>query len=423
MTRSELHENLMVALDTLRTHKVRSTLTVLGIVIGVTSVISVAAIIHGLNRYVAQKVEAIGSRSYFVGRMSISMSINRLPEQYRKRKYLQHSYVDYLRATCPSLDAVSSFSSIPSGPGDLGSNKAPEIRYGSERVERIFLRGVEPEFASVLAIFSVGQGRFITREDVEHARSVVVLGDAVAAALFPRIDPIGRTVRLDGRLYDVVGVFEKDPGLFGMPGVDQFVILPLSNFRKNYPEVREVMLVFTVDERAEIGAALNEVIEALRRARKVPHSAENDFEVFSPDFLTDIWNQLTSAIVLLTGVISSVGLVVGGIGVMNIMLISVTERTAEIGVRKAIGARRSDIRAQFLMEAIGLTMLGGVIGMALGAAVAFLVRHAVPYIPATVSYLWMTLGVAVSVGVGLFFGYYPASRAAELDPVVCLRHE
>jgi len=423
MTRGELHENLMVALDTLRTHKVRSTLTVLGIVIGVTSVISVAAIIHGLNRFVAKRVEQIGSRSFFVARIGMSQAFGGLTEKYRKRRYLRHSDSDYLREACPSLENVTSFSSIPSGPGDPGSARTPDVRYGNEHVERLFLRGVEPEYAQALPIFAVAQGRFITRDDVDHARPVVVLGDAIALALFPRQDPIGRTIRLDGRPYQVVGVFEHDPGLFGMPGVDQFVILPVSNFRKNYPEIREVMLVFTIQEEADPGAAVNEVIEALRRLRRVKHNDENDFEVFSPDFLTTMWNQLTGAIALLTAVISSVGLLVGGVGVMNIMLISVTERTSEIGVRKAMGARRSDIRAQFLMEAGVVTLLGGVIGIMTAAAIAWVVRSTIPSIPATLSLFWVIVGVVMSAGTGLFFGYWPANRAAQLDPVACLRYE
>jgi putative ABC transport system permease protein len=182
-------------------------------------------------------------------------------------------------------------------------------------------------------------------------------------------------------------------------------------------------MVVAAREDADMGRAKDELIEAMRRRRRVPHNAENDFEISDPDFLSGLWNQLTGAMVLLTGVISSIGLLVGGIGVMNIMLISVTERTQEIGIRKAIGARRSDIRAQFLMEAITLTGIGGVLGILMGAATAWLVRSLVPSIPATLSVLWITLGVAISVGVGLFFGFYPANRAANLDPIVCLRYE
>jgi putative ABC transport system permease protein len=220
---------------------------------------------------------------------------------------------------------------------------------------------VEPDYFRAIALFSVAQGRPITRDDVEHARSVVIIGQAIADSLFPHIDAIGKTVRLNGRPYDVIGVFDKDPGLFGGFGVDQFACIPLSNFHKNFPEIRETTLAVAVQDGADMNVARNEVIEAMRRRRRVPHRVENDFEIADPEFLTNLWNQLTGALALLTGVISSIGLLVGGIGVMNIMLISVTERTAEI-MRKAIGARRSDIQVQFL-EAVTLTSIGGAIGI------------------------------------------------------------
>jgi putative ABC transport system permease protein len=420
MTRAEFRENLLVALDTLRSHKVRSGLTVLGIVIGVTSVISVASIIEGLNRSIQERVESIGSRTYFLSRIPFAQ-FGRMPDKIRRRKYLSYSDAQYLRDSVPALDFVTSFQNRPSfGERSTGPN---DIRYGSERVERLILRGVEPEYAQAIPLFGIAQGRFITRYDVDHARPVAVIGDAIAEALFPRADPIGKTVKINARPYEVIGVFEKDPGLFGGPGVDQFAVVPLTDFRKHYPEIRDVFIAFSIAREAGIEQVKNEVVEAIRRLRRVPRDADNDFELISPDFLSSLWNQLTGALVLLTGVISSVGLLVGGIGVMNIMLISVTERTNEIGVRKAIGARRADIRAQFLMEAVVLTFTGGLLGILVGAAVAWTVRTLLPGVPATLSYLWIALGVAISVGVGLFFGYYPANRAANLDPIVCLRYE
>jgi putative ABC transport system permease protein len=250
-----------------------------------------------------------------------------------------------------------------------------------------------------------------------------VLGAAINESLFPYTDAVGKTVRLNGALYEVIGVFEHDPGLFGGPGVDMFAIIPLSNFKKQYPEAKELIIAFTVPENVSVGTAQGEVIQAMRRLRHIPANKENDFELTSPDFLSKIWNQLTGALVILTTVISSVGLLVGGVGVMNIMLISVTERTQEIGLRKAIGARRVDIRLQFLLEAVVLTLVGGTIGILIGAGVSTLVRTFVPSIPATLSYLWVSIGFMISVGVGLFFGYYPANLAASLDPIVCLRYE
>ena len=423
MTRARLNENLNVALDTLRSHKVRSSLTVLGIVIGVGSVISVAAIIDGLNSFITRQVSKMGSRTYMVSRFSFTSSFGRVPEKIRKRKYLSPSDAAYLRESCPSIRVATPFTGRPLSPLDMSTMQPNVIQAGSERVERIILRGAEAEIGTAIQAFNVVQGRFVTRFDLDHTRDVVVIGDAIAAALFPRLDPIGKTVRLNGHLMEVIGVFDKDPGLFGAPGIDQIVLLPLTTFRKLYPETREYLIAYTVDERTDVTVASNEVIEAMRRLRRVPRNAENDFEIFSPDFLLNLWNQLTSALLILTGVISSIGLLIGGIGVMNIMLISVTERTAEIGVRKAIGARRSDIRVQFLLEAMLLSFTGGFLGLAIGAMVAFAVHSLLPSVPAALSPLWIAMGVAISVGVGLFFGYYPASRAANLDPVACLRYE
>lgn len=418
MTRAEMGENLMVALDTLRSHKVRSGLTILGIVIGVTSVISVASIIDGLNGYIQHRVEEFGSRTYFLSRIPLGPRFGKLPEKIRQRKYFQAGDAEYIRSVSPSVENVTLFGTRAFFFGD--SN---EIRFGANVVERVIVRGAEPEYADAIPLFGVSHGRFISKFDEEHSRSVVVLGAAVADSLFSTAEPVGKQVRLNGKQYDVIGVFEHDPGLFGGPGIDSFVVMPFSLFHKQYPESKELILAFTVPKGVASEKAVDEVTEAARRLRKVRLNQENDFEFTAPDFLSNLWSQLTGALVLLTTIISSVGLLVGGIGVMNIMLISVTERTAEIGVRKAIGARKSDIRLQFLLEAVVLSGLGGIIGIALGGLVALIVRTLMPSIPAVVSPVWVTLGVAISVGIGIFFGYYPANRAANLDPIVCLRYE
>ena len=419
MTRAEVRENLLVALDTLRSRKVRSGLTILGIVIGVTSVISVAAIIDGLNGYIEGRIRNLGSQAIFITRIPPGYTgLSRLPANIRARKYLRFDDAQYLMETVPSLAYATAFAQRI----NLGE-VADQITYGAQHVERMIVRGVEPEYTNAVPLFTVQQGRFISPFDEEHSRSVIVIGQAIAEALFPHIDPIGKMVRLNGRLYEVIGIFEKDPGLFGGFGVDQFAVIPLSNFHKNYPEIREVFVIASVRPDADINRARDDIIEAMRRRRRVPYNAPNDFDVADANFFLNLWNQLTGAMVLLTGVISSIGLLVGGIGVMNIMLISVTERTQEIGIRKAIGARRADIRVQFLLEAITLSGVGGVLGILCGAAITFTIRALVPSIPATLSVLWITLGVMISVGVGLFFGFYPANRAANLDPIVCLRYE
>jgi putative ABC transport system permease protein len=419
MTGLELRENLFVALDTLRARKVRSALTILGIVIGVTSVIAVAAIIDGLDGYIRARISTFGSRSFFIMRIPPGFGGFRpLPQKIRVRKYLTDSDAEYLRENVPGLDIATAFANRI----NFGAAAPDSIHYGDNHVERMILRGTQPEYPAAVPLFTVATGRFVSPYDQEHARAVVVIGSAIADSLFPNTDPIGKEVRLNGRPYEVIGVFEKDPGMFGGFGVDQFACIPLNNFHKNYPEVRETFLIFTVREDADLDIVRNQAVDAMRRRRHVPHNGETDFEVVDSAFFTGLWDQLTGAMALLTGIIGSIGLLVGGIGVMNIMLISVTERTGEIGIRKAIGARKSDIRAQFLLEAVTLSGIGGIIGILVGGGMSMLVR-AFAGIPASVSPLWVALGVAISVGVGLFFGYYPATRAANLDPIVCLRYE
>jgi putative ABC transport system permease protein len=418
MTRHEVLENLAVALDTIRARKVRSGLTILGIVIGVTSVIAVAAIIDGLNGVIRERVEKLGSRTLFVTRIPPNTGPGRLPQKVRVRKYLEDDDPRFIEETCPSV----SYSTVFGNRINLGV-QGDTIRYGDAHVEKFFLRGVESAYIDAFPLFAIAEGRFISPFDEDHARNVVDIGQAIANSLFPQVDPVGKTVRLDGRLYEVIGVFEPDQGLFSSFGVDQFACIPLSNFRRSFPDLRERFIAVSGREGYTMDEVRTQVEVAMRRKRHVPYNKENDFEIADPDFLSNLWNELTGALVLLTSIISSIGLMVGGIGVMNIMLISVTERTSEIGIRKAIGARKADIRVQFLLEAVTLSGIGGILGILLGGLIALLVRTLLPAVPATVSALWVTLGVLISVGVGLFFGYYPANRAANLDPIVCLRYE
>ena len=417
MTRAELFENMTIALDTLRERKVRSALTILGVVIGVTSVIAVASIIDGLNGVIKDRVSKLGSHTLFVSRIPSNQGLGRLPQKIRMRKYLEDDDAKFIEETCPDVAYATVFANRT----DIGE-AADEIRYGNEHVQRFLLRGVQPDYARALPLFAVGEGRFVNEFDEDHARAVVVIGQAIADILFPNVDPVGKLVRLDGRQYEVIGVFEPDQGLFSGLGVDQFAAIPMANFRKAFPEIRERFLGVAGRDNVSMQTVHDQVEEALRRKRHVPYNVDDDFDMIDPDFLNKLWDQLTGALILLTGIISSIGLMVGGIGVMNIMLISVTERTSEIGIRKAMGAKKSDIRQQFLLEAITLSGIGGVLGILFGGLIALVVRLALP-IPAEVSPFWVVMGVAISVGVGLFFGYYPANRAAHLDPIVCLRYE
>jgi len=418
MVGADSRENLRSALSTLRVHKVRSSLTVLGIVIGIASVISVASIIGGLNRFIQNRVERFGSQTYFLSRFPFGQPPDRLPEKYRIRRHLEPTYADILRASCPSIVMVTPFKTRAFFLGDVN-----ELHVGDRHVERIILRGAEPEYVDAIPLFAVSDGRFLSRFDQEHARDVVVLGAALADSLLPTTDPVGQFVYVNGRRYEVIGVFEQDPGLFAGSGVDNFAVIPLSNFEKYYPEAKETNIAFTIPKGEDPQESIDEVTVAMRRIRRLDYRHENDFEVISSAFLSDLWSQLTSAIVVLTGIVSSIGLLVGGIGVMNIMLISVTERTREIGVRRATGARKTDIRVQFLLEAVLLTTIGGVLGVVIGMVVAVMVRNAFASVPASVSIFWLVAGLVISVAVGLFFGFYPANRAANLDPIICLRYE
>src|SRR5215831_5486052 len=397
-------ENLSVALDTLRARKGRSALTVLGIGIGVTSVISVAAIIDGLNGFIKARIASVGSRLLIVTRFPFGTNPARPPAKLRARRYLQPEDAAFLQEALPSVAYAAPFADRFSFSNGGVQN---DIRFGKELVERFFLRGATPDFVRAVPQFTVTSGRPINLDDEGHSRAVAIIGAGIADTLFPNVDPVAKTVRLNGKSYEVIGVFERDTGLFGGLGVDQFVVIPFTNFHKNFPEIREIFIAVSILDNFDLKSARNDVEEAMRRRRHLPLRADDDFEINDANFLAALWDQLTGALILLTGVISSIGLLVGGIGVMNIMLISVTERTQEIGIRKAIGAKKAHIRAQFLFEAVMLSVSGGVLGILCGGVIAYTVRAFAPSVPATLSLFWVTAGVLISVSVGLFFGYYP----------------
>jgi len=413
----QVRENLLIAMETIRSNKFRSFLTILGVVIGVMSVISVASIIQGLNNVVADRVNQLGTKVFFVSRIP-PFTFGHLPERIRKRKFLYYSDALAVREQCPAIELATAFQTraVFIGTPNL-------VKYGNERIESSILRGVEPEYTRVLSIVSIKDGRFINDTDNEHAAKVCAIGSGIAETLFPSTDPIGKEVYVNGDIFQVIGTLEKDPGLFGGPGVDQFVLIPYNTFHKMYPEIEDNLIAVSVSDPMLIPKAQDEVTEVLRRRRKVATDGESDFDLMSPDILSTVWKQLTGAVVVLTLVISSIGLLVGGIGVMNIMLVSVTERTREIGIRKAVGATRRDILQQFLIEAMTLTGAGGVIGILLGGLVSLAVRTFFPALPSQMSIFWAVVAFTVSVGVGLFFGIFPAKRAADLDPIASLRYE
>ena len=268
MTREELRENFALALDTLRARKGRSALTVLGIVIGVTSVIAVAAIIQGLNRHISDRVQSLGSRVFFVTRFPLGPRFGRLPEHIRLRKHFIYDDARVIREQCPSCEYATAF-----GTRFIFFGGSNEIRAGREQVKEPIVRGVDPEYADAIPLFAVRDGRFVSPYDLEHRRFVYVLGAAVAGALFPGADPVGREVILNGLRFEVIGVLAKDPGLFGAAGVDRFVLIPYSTFHKLYPESKEHFIAVAVRDPALLPRALDEVTQVVRRLRRVPPHA------------------------------------------------------------------------------------------------------------------------------------------------------
>ncbi|RMG56368.1 MAG: FtsX-like permease family protein [Acidobacteria bacterium] len=416
-TISQIKEPVLIALEAIRSQKLRAGLTILGVVIGVMAVVAVAAVIHGLNAHVAGLVERLGSQVFFVTRLPPA-HFGHIPEEIRKRKHLRLEDAHAIARSCPSVQYATPFRTRA-----VYFGQPNYVSYRGREMRGTFVRGVEPVYEKVIELLVVEDGRFISELDMNRRRQVCVIGHAVKEALFPQIDPLGKKININGKQFEVIGVLKEDKGLFGGPSLDQFIHIPLTTFVKLYPDIEETFIGVKVADQRLLEQARDEVINVLRRRRGVPADKPNDFETITPDIYTELWNQLTGALVMLTLIISSIGLLVGGIGVMNIMLVSVTERTREIGIRKAVGARRSDILVQFLIEAITLTGVGGVLGIILGGAVSFIVRWIFPSLPTSLSLFWIVVAFTVSVSVGLFFGLYPANKAARLDPIEALRYE
>ena len=415
--RGDIYENLLMALSTLRANKLRSFLTVIGVVIGVWTVMAIASIISGIDYAVSKEIESFGTNSIFLYKFEAGVRFGPPTREERMRKSL--TYEDAIAIS--QLPAISLSVPLLNITNDYFGRKL-SVKAGGKESAAIQLQGTLPEYEKA-GIWFLSAGRFFTKMENESRDEVCVIGGSVAEQFFPFLSPIDRTLTIGGREFRVVGVLEKREQLFGggegSNDQNNVIFVPFSVAQKLKPRADDVFIL-AVAKPGLLKAALDEVTDLLRVRRQVAFGKPNSFGVATADSIIESFRAITIGVAIAMIAISSVGLLVGGIGVMNIMLVSVTERTREIGVRKAIGGRRRDIMWQFLIEAMTLTGVGGLVGLAFGWLTTLLISLLLPsYVP-----WWAPVaGFVSSVGIGLIFGLWPAWKAARLDPIVALRYE
>ncbi len=406
-------ENLKQAMDTLRAHKLRSSLTVFGVVLGVSVIMLVAALITGFDQQIQENIKRFGADTAFISRWDQGPHNEQRPLEERLRKPLTLEDAEAVKDSCPAVRNVTTYIDW--------WEKPHIIRTKAGEVTGVDFRGVQPNFGEVYANASTLSGRFISEGDDLHRENVVMLGENVAPVLFPDTSAIGKDVMIDGQNFQVIGVVEKPKGLFGTGDEDRRVLIPYNTFRKVYPGAYENQMRVQAYPN-QLDQAVDQVTEVLRRRRNVAYNAKNNFSIQTAEMQVQEFHNIVAMVAVATVVLSSIGLLIGGVGVMNIMLVSVTERTREIGVRKAIGARRRDITWQFLLEAMTLTGAGGIIALILVNGLVLLIRLTLEWKGAVP--LWAAAaGIIVSVSIGLIFGVWPAMKASKLDPVEALRYE
>ena len=406
----DIRESLSIATDALRQNKLRAILTTLGIVIGVMTVIGMMTIIQGINLTVEQQLSQIGTNTFYIQKYPAIQTHN-TREKYRNRKDIEVEYADAIKERASLVSRVSA---------ELWT-WGQRVSYGSERTEAdVSVGGGNEDWQAINGRF-VDTGRFLNEIDVHSSRPVVVVGKDIVDKLFPFADPIGQAVRVGPRRFYIIGVLEEQGKIFGQ-SQDNMVVMPYSTFQQIYGKGWDVQISIQARYTELMEETMDQVIGVLRVERKVQPGKPNDFEIITRDSLMDTWRNLTGVVFAAAVGIAAISLLVGGIGIMNIMLVSVTERTREIGIRKSIGANRRSILWQFIVEAILLSALGGLIGVVFGIGLGMLIGAISP-LPAAVPVWAIFVGLGFSSMVGLFFGIYPAAKAARLHPIEALRHE
>jgi putative ABC transport system permease protein len=414
----QTRESVKMALDTLRTNKMRSGLTILGIVIGVATVISISSVISGLNNRVSDWVSSLGSNVFWVFQMPV-IGVRPTAEMLARKKL-----------TIDDVLALRNLPHVVAADGGRRHVKYPfqvgdvDVKYNGKKVAGTILQGDTAELSDVNDLTML-QGRMYTDQEDARAAHVVVLGHDTWEELFGSEAAVGKEVAIESGLYTVIGVLDKRKQPFGggKNPADNMVFFPVNTFQTLHPEEKDLWVSVKFDDPKNKALVQEEIRELLRIRRKVRVDKPDDFEIFGPDSLSRLWDQVTGGLVIFMIAVSSVGLMVGGVGVMNIMLVSVTERTREIGVRKAIGATRRTILTQFTSEAVTLCSIGGIVGILVGAIITWIVYLLPIGLPATLSTMWVLIGFGSSCAIGLLFGIYPAWKAANLDPIEALRYE
>lgn len=403
-------ETSKIALNALRSHKLRSFLTLLGVIIGVMTVITVVSIVEGLDSYVKNQVLQFGSDTFSVQKFPNFVTSFEQFIEYNKRRDLTLDDMKAIEDRCDLCKAAA-----------VAVSNSGTVKYGMQSIEDVEIRGVTVNAPFVGQVMELSEGRHFNDTDIDHAAHRVIIGADLAEKLFAGLDPLGSELKINNVPFEIIGVAKKTGSFFGQ-SMDNFARIPITVHQHMFGAHQSVSINVQAYSEALLPQAMDEVRVIMRTRQHTPYQKDDGFSLETAASFIDLWENFSRGIFVVTIAISSIALIVGGVVIMNIMLVSVRERTREIGIRKAIGARRRDILVQFMVEAVTLSGVGGLVGALLGISIAFVISMLSP-LPATIRWWSILMGMGMASSVGLFFGIYPASRAAKLDPIVALRFE